>query len=95
MWDWNGWSWWWWILMPLMMVGFWGLFAWVVVMLVRNDRNDRASRPGGGQAPPAAGAERDEAEQILAARFARGEIDADEYRRHLEVLRGGSGDRAA
>ena len=90
MWDWNGWSWWWWILMPVMMIGFWGVVAWVVVTLVRNDRASGTKGPGA--TPPPQG---DEAERILGERFARGEIDADEYRRRLEVLRGGSGDRAA
>ena len=88
MWDWNGWSWWW-LVMPVTMVGFWGAVAWVVVTLVRNDRAGGTSRPGA--TPP----EGDAAERILADRFARGEIDADEYRRRLDVLRGGSDDRAA
>jgi putative membrane protein len=93
MWDWNGWGWWWWILMPLMMVGFWGVVAWVVVTALRNDRGTRGVPPGRETGSPAAKGE--PAERILAERFARGEIDADEYRRSLDVLRGGSGDRAA
>ncbi|WP_406097584.1 SHOCT domain-containing protein [Kitasatospora purpeofusca] len=31
------------------------------------------------------------AEQVLAERFARGEIDAEEYRHRLDVLRGSGG----
>ncbi len=90
MWDWS-WGWGWWVVMPLMMVAFWGLVAWAVVALVRNDH---PGQPGTEQ-PAAAPPRGDPAEQILAGRFARGEIDADEYRRSLEILRGGSSDRAA
>ncbi|WP_245204378.1 SHOCT domain-containing protein [Kitasatospora sp. RG8] len=38
----------------------------------------------GGAAPPTA-------EQVLAERFARGEIDADEYRHRLDTLRAAGG----
>ena len=69
-------SWWWWIVMPLGMVAFWGLVAWVIVTLVRGDR--AAAQPTS------------EAERILAERYARGEIDAEEYRATLVDLRGGS-----
>ncbi|GDY30964.1 hypothetical protein GTS_25970 [Gandjariella thermophila] len=41
----------------------------------------------GRVAPQAGGASRP-AEDILAERFARGEIDEDEYRRRLDALRG-------
>ncbi|MDP9440485.1 MAG: SHOCT domain-containing protein [Actinomycetota bacterium] len=37
--------------------------------------------------PGVQGAERDSAEEVLRGRFARGEIDAQEYERSLEVLR--------
>ncbi len=37
------------------------------------------------------GARVDSAEEILRERFARGEIDAEEYERSLEVLRGKTG----
>ena len=40
-------------------------------------------------------ATRTDAESVLAERFARGEIDVDEYRTRLEVLRGGDTDRRA
>jgi putative membrane protein len=91
MWDWNGWGWWW-VVMPLMMVAFWGAVAWVIVTVVRNDR----TRPWTGENPGSPSTPtRSEAERILAERFARGEIDAEEYRRRLDVLHGGSGNRAA
>ena len=74
--DWNGdWSWASWLLMAASMLAFWGLVAWIVVMLVRS------SRP--------AGSDRNDADQILADRFARGEIDEDEYRHRRDVLHTG------
>ena len=76
MWDWNGASWWWWFLMSGGMLLFWGFIAWVVLEIVRTGR--------GRDVPPEA-----DAEAILAGRFARGEIDADEYRQRLEVLHAG------
>ena len=67
------WSWGPWLLMTLGMVAFWGLVIWAIVSLVRSEPS----------APPA---ERLSAEQILAQRFARGEIDVDEYHRRLDAL---------
>jgi putative membrane protein len=64
-------------IMTVSMVLFWTLVIFGVVALVRYlRRDDRAS-----VAPPAP-------EELLAERFARGEIDEDEYRRRLEVLTG-------
>ena len=74
-WWWNdGWSWWNWALMMIGMVGFWGLIAWAFVALVRS--TDRSQ-----------GDTRRSPEQILAERFAAGEIDNDEYCERLEALR--------
>jgi putative membrane protein len=56
-----------WLLMTLGMLGFWALVAVLAVALLR-----RPGRPG--QQP------RPGAEEILAERLARGEIEADEYR---------------
>ena len=81
MWSWNGASWWWWFLMSGGMLLFWGVVAWVVFEIVRDDR-------AAGTSPP-------DPDAILAARFARGEIDEDEYRARLDVLHGRHGDRAA
>ena len=66
-------SWWWFVVMPLGMLGFWALVAWVIVTVVRGNRRDAGA---GGLA-----------ESILADRFARGEIDAEEYHRRLDDLR--------
>jgi len=65
-------------LMTVSMVLFWGLVIFGVIALVRYvGRQNRsvASRPT--------------AEQVLAERFARGEIDEPEYRERLDTLRSG------
>jgi len=66
-------------LMSLSTLVFWGLVIAGVVALVRY-----VGRTGQGSTP-----ERPERpERLLADRFARGEIDEDEYRRRLSVLTG-------
>ena len=62
------------------MVIFWGLIIVGIVALVRY--LGRSGQPTG--VPPA---ERPTPEQVLAERFARGEINEDEYRRRLDTLR--------
>ena len=74
-WQGGGWGWSGWLFMTLTMLVFWGAIAWIVVTLVRRSSGSRGAAPS--------------AEQILAERFARGEIDAEEYRRRLETLRSG------
>ena len=64
-------SWWWFVIMPLGMLAFWALVAWVIVTLVRGARPDTATDP----------------ERVLADRYARGDIDAEEYHRRLDDLR--------
>ena len=62
------------------MVLFWAVLALAIAAAVRYlDRKRRESFPP-PPLPPTA-------EQVLAERFARGEIDADEYRQHLDTLR--------
>ena len=63
----------------LVVLGLVGLVVWVVVRAVR--------RPGDGPSRLARTAGQDTAEQLLADRFARGEIDEDEYHRRLATLR--------
>lgn len=75
---WYGWHWWGGLAMTLGFVGFWALVAWVIATLVRGTRGRGAGREW--TAPPTP-------EQTLAERFARGEIDEQEYRRRLAVLR--------
>jgi len=74
MWGYDGWSWWGWLLMSGSMVVFWGLLIWAIVAIFR---------PGGGWGR----GERRDPEQILAERFAAGEIDESEYHARLDVLR--------
>ena len=81
MWWWHGdWGWGAWLAMTAGMLVFWGLVIWGVVTLVRSGTASRepAARP----------------EEILAARFASGEIDEDEYEHRLATLRAARG-RAA
>ncbi len=59
------------------------LIALVVWLLMRPFSNQR-----GGNRPEA---REDSSEEILRERFARGEIDAEEYEHSLEVLRGKTG----
>lgn len=77
----NGWGY---ALMTMSMIVFWGLVIYSVVWLVRSPGRD--GRADTGPAP----------EDLLAERFARGEIDEPEYRQRLEVLlepRYGSGNK--
>jgi putative membrane protein len=56
---------------------FWGLLVLAVAVAVGYLSRDRRDRTAA--APPTA-------EQVLAGRFARGEIDAEEYQRRLDTL---------
>lgn len=81
-WMWgNGWGWTGWILMTVFMVVLWAALITSVVVAVRYLAGSRHT-PGGpassGLPPP---------EDVLAGRFARGEIDEDEYRRRMAALR--------
>ncbi|WP_331767988.1 hypothetical protein [Embleya sp. NBC_00896] len=81
----SGWGW---VAMTIGMVAFWGLLITLAVLAARALAADRpTAAPAAGVAPTP--------EQLLAERFARGEIDEDEYLRRLGTLRdthsGGSG----
>ena len=75
--DGGGGHWWWWVIGLVVLVL---LVAAIVALFTR--------RPA-GSAPPrvAPDAQASSAEQVLADRLARGEIDPDEYRRRRDVLR--------
>jgi len=71
MWMWH--SGWGWFWMSITMIVFWALVAWVIVTLVRQgDRGGRGTTDGQG---------------LLEERFARGDIDDDEYRRRRDLIR--------
>ncbi len=69
----------------LMMLLFWGVILAVIVLVVRALMRPAAGPHGTGQ-NAGQGAGQGDAEEILRARFARGEIDEDEYRRRRAVL---------
>jgi putative membrane protein len=76
----------------LAMLFFWALVIVGVVLLVRWAGGSHRTG-GAGPVPPAPGppaaAPPDQALRILGERFARGEIDEEEYRRRRDILRGG------
>lgn len=82
MWWFGGPGWGGWLVMALTVVAFWGLLivAGVAVWRAadRRGRADPGNRTESGDRTP---------QQVLDERFARGEIDEDEYRRRREVLR--------
>ena len=69
-----------WILMGLGMLIFWGVIVTLAIMLAR--------RPRSGSAPLADGERHSPALDILAERFARGEIDEQEYASRRRALLG-------
>lgn len=71
--DLTGWGW---VAATVGMVVFWGLLIALAVVIVRG-----VNRQADGPRPSP--------ERLLAERFARGEIDEDEYRRRLATLTGG------
>lgn len=76
----NGMGWGGWIVMSLVMVAFWGLVIFAVVAIFRGtSSNSRPADRPAGRTPM----------QILEERFARGEIDEEEYHARAEVLRTG------
>jgi putative membrane protein len=68
-----------WIWMMLVMVVFWGLVIFAVVALFRG--TSRSGTPS-GTAP-----QQQDPLELLDGRFARGEIDAEEYHARRDVLR--------
>ena len=70
-----------WIVMTVVMVLFWAAVITAVVLAVRyliSSRHTRAHPTGAGPS---------RAEGLLAERFARGEIDEDEFQRRMTLLR--------
>ena len=65
----SGFGWWW--FMPIFMIIFWGLVIWGIVALVRG-----LSAPRGSDS---ASSRPDSALEVLKKRYARGEINKEEY----------------
>jgi|tagenome__1003787_1003787.scaffolds.fasta_scaffold20285693_2 putative membrane protein len=74
--DLGAWGWMW---MSASMLVFWALLIGAVVLAVR-----ALNRPPTESTPPRRATE--SAEQVLAERFAHGEIDTEEYRERLHTL---------
>jgi putative membrane protein len=77
---WNGMGGWGYVFMTVNSLLFWGLVVTGIVALVRHFGGSRPTSSGPAAADP---------ERILAERYARGEIDDEEYQRRLETLRRG------
>ncbi len=77
MWWWHN-GWWWggmWSFGFLVVIGIFAFLVW----MIRQSRPEAGRGPGGPGGPAATG--RDEAMEILRQRYARGEIDKDEFER--------------
>lgn len=72
------------ILMAVVMVLLWLALAALVVWAVRSLGSGAPARPPGPPPAPHTGT----ADQLLAERFARGEISEEEFRRAREALKG-------
>jgi putative membrane protein len=79
----GGWAWWQAGLMWAGMIAFWGLLIWAAYALITGATRRPSPSPGGGEHRG------DDPRRILDERLARGEIDADEYRRLRDVLASG------
>lgn len=66
-----------WIVMILTMIAFWSLVVFAVLAIFRGDSDARQDQTVREHTP----------EEILGERFARGEIDVDEYRARRVALR--------
>ncbi|MGB8503848.1 MAG: SHOCT domain-containing protein [Mycobacterium sp.] len=74
----SGWGWVGWIITAIVLVVFFAVLITAVVVAARSLTGGHRG-PGGHQVRGA--------EDVLAERFARGEIDADEYRQRVTLLR--------
>ncbi|WP_428844570.1 SHOCT domain-containing protein [Mycolicibacterium hodleri] len=77
----GGWGWGGWLLMSVAMVLFWAVLITAIVVGIRYLTNS----PSTASHAPSSGPSR--AEDLLSERFARGEIDADEFRQRHALLR--------
>ena len=79
--DGGGWGWGGWLLMSIAMVLFWAVLITGVVAGIRYLAGSQRT----ASHAPSSGPSR--AEDLLTERFARGEIDEDEFRRRLALVR--------
>lgn len=85
----NGMGGWGWGLMAFSFIVFWALVVLAVVLLVRHfSRSGQQSPSGPPQYGPPAGPPPSSPGQLLAERYARGEIDDAEYQQRQATLRG-------
>ncbi|MEU9759017.1 hypothetical protein AB0D98_04305 [Streptomyces sp. NPDC047987] len=84
----GGWGWGGWFVMTVIMILFWALLIAGVITLVHHFTRGQHSHQSGQPpaSPPGRGSQR--AEDVPAERFARGEIDEDEYKRRVTLLPG-------
>ena len=66
-----------WLMMGFTFVALWGVVIAAIIWGIRNGRSDRTSN----RATPAG-----RADELLAERFARGEIDEQEFARRRDIL---------
>ena len=76
-------------LMTFSFIVFWALVIVAIVLLVRHF--GRTGQPPGTFPPAGPSTPTSTAEQLLAERFARGDIDEEEYQRRLRTLRASTG----
>jgi len=83
--DWrdHGWAGGHWIVAIVLMVLFWGAVAAIVIALIRSRDHSHAEATDSARPDQVA----NDAERILHDRFARGEIDDDEYVRRHDLLK--------
>ncbi len=67
-----------WIVMTVMMLGFWALLVFGGLAIWKSARREDNRSPDA----------RADAERLLDERFARGEIEAEDYKARRELLRG-------
>ncbi|WP_156750675.1 SHOCT domain-containing protein [Mycobacterium sp. 852013-50091_SCH5140682] len=76
---WYGGGWGGWIMMTVVMVLFWGGLITTIVLAGRTLGVESRNRSGPNRSP--------RADDLLTERFARGEIDEEEFRRRMALLR--------
>lgn len=80
-WMWgDGWGWGGWVVLCVVMVLFWAAVITAIVVAIRHLVGSGGASGGSPRYQPP------RPQDVLAGRFARGEINEDEYRRHMTLL---------